>query len=142
MFNKGLQERAGEDECRGLPAKKNEKTTSSKIAQREETWPDATTKSCLCEGTVLDRKRHGAREKEKESQRKKERQREEDEEKKSQEKRQRVKNERRKVMNKTGAKRKEKGERKRDKQEPSGKKGSRAKDWNKKRETGKMKTGR
>ena len=60
-------------------------TTSSKIS-----WPNATSRSCPFEGTVLERKREREREKEEES---KEREREEDEKKKSQERGKRVKNE-------------------------------------------------
>ena len=60
-------------------------TTSSKIS-----WPNATSRSCPFEGTVLERKRERERERKRKRARK---EREEDEKKKSQEREKRVKNE-------------------------------------------------
>ena len=75
------QEKTSAAHCR---QRKMKETTSSKIS-----WPNATSRSCPFEGTVLERKRERERVKEEES---KEREREEDE-KKSQERGKRVKNE-------------------------------------------------
>ena len=77
------QEKTSAAHCR---QRKMKETTSSKIS-----WPNATSRSCPFEGTVLERKRERERERVKRKRARKER--EEDEKKKSQERGKRVKNE-------------------------------------------------